>query len=369
MVADKQINGVNGILLTGPNGGQIFLPAAGNYIDSSLADEGSYGNYWSSSLSSGSNGNASSLRVSSSDWNMTDYARYAGLSVRAVYYEIILTLSKTSVSVGVGGTLPVSITSGSGNYTATSSNTSIATASVSGNTVEITGRSVGGKATITVIDTQTDQTATIDVTVNDLCPDGNHPHVIDLGLPSGTKWCCCNVGADKPEGYGSYYAWGETYEKSDYSEDSYRYYEDGGYVNFGLDIAGTDYDVAHVKMGAPWCLPSSTQQSELVDYCTSKWTMWNGVYGRLVTGPNGNTLFLPAAGYRDGTSLADAGLYSSYGYYWSSSLNTNISNDFKRYSRAYDLYFSSSNFRTYDYFGRSSHYRYRGVSIRPVRVN
>ena len=82
------------------------------------------------------------------------------------------------------------------------------------------------------------------------CPDSNHPHAIDLGLPSGTKWACCNVDAKIPEGYGGYYAWGETSEKSLYSWRTYTY--GTGYENctdIGKDIAGTNYDVAHVRMG------------------------------------------------------------------------------------------------------------------------
>ena len=94
------------------------------------------------------------------------------------------------------------------------------------------------------------------------CPDNRHPHLIDLGLPSGTKWACCNLGADKPEAYGGYYAWGEIEEKTFYNEVTYQYSTgedtdgDGwydknrSYKNLGSDIASTQYDVAHVKWGA-----------------------------------------------------------------------------------------------------------------------
>ena len=101
------------------------------------------------------------------------------------------------------------------------------------------------------------------------CPDGHHPHAIDLGLPSGTKWACCNVGASTPEGYGGYYAWGETSEKSYYYSSTYSYYNSNtGYVNIGSDIAGTSYDVAHVHMGGSWRMPTHDQQMELMDYCS-----------------------------------------------------------------------------------------------------
>ena len=162
-----------------------------------------------------------------------------------------------------------------------------------------------------------------------LCPDNHHPHAIDLGLPSGTKWCCMNVGASSPEQYGGYYAWGETSEKSVYNEVTYSYYNgqdtdgDGlidknfSVVNIGSDIAGTSYDVAHVRMGGSWRMPSSAQQVELMINCTRTFTQQNGVYGILVTGNNGGQLFLPAAGYRWDSDLYTAG---SNGIYWSSSL-------------------------------------------------
>lgn len=159
------------------------------------------------------------------------------------------------------------------------------------------------------------------------CPDDNHPHAIDLGLPSGTKWACCNIGASSPEGYGGYYAWGETSEKNWYTEANYLYYTgqdtdgDGriergfGVVDLGSDIAGTSYDVAHVQWGGSWVMPSYERQKELIDYCSGKWTTVNGVYGVLKTGPSGSQIFLPAAGYRCYDNLDDAG---SLGYYWSS---------------------------------------------------
>jgi len=190
----------------------------------------------------------------------------------------------------------------------------------------------------------------------EMCPDDNHPHMIDLGLPSGTKWACCNVGATTPEGYGGYYAWGETEEKSDYSWESYAYtiYDSDGNVygctNIGSDIAGTSYDVAHVKWGGSWHMPTLAQIQELVNNCT--WSWQNGVYGRLVTGPNGNSIFLPAAGYRYGTSLNIAG---SYGGYWSSTANED------GFYSAYYLGFNGGGNYWSDDYNRSV-----GQSVRPV---
>ncbi|MDE7118213.1 MAG: hypothetical protein K2O61_06185 [Bacteroidaceae bacterium] len=184
------------------------------------------------------------------------------------------------------------------------------------------------------------------------CPDNNHPHAIDLGLPSGTKWCCCNVGASAPEEYGGYYAWGETSEKSVYNWDTYAFCCDAtGFVNIGTDISGTQYDVAHVRMGAPWRMPTHEQQVELMENCTRQWTQQNGVNGILVTGTNGGQVFLPAGGFRWLDYLYNVG---SYGSYWSSSLGPNYD------SIAYGLDFSSG------YWGWSYYYRGSGLSVRPV---
>ncbi len=190
------------------------------------------------------------------------------------------------------------------------------------------------------------------------CPDANHPHMIDLGLPSGTKWACCNVGASTPEGYGNYYAWGETQPKSVYNWDTYQYgyYNyDGDYshlVNIGSDIAGTQYDAATANWGSPWRMPSWTQIKELLNNCTSVWTTQNGVNGRKFTGPNGGTIFLPHAGYRWNGGL---GYYG--GNYWSSTLLE------RGPEVAYYLYFDTGN-AEWDYYGGNREY---GRSVRPVR--
>lgn len=188
------------------------------------------------------------------------------------------------------------------------------------------------------------------------CPDANHPHMIDLGLPSGTKWACCNVGASAPEQYGGYYAWGEVNEKSYYDWSTYIHC-DGHYYdchNLGSDIAGTQYDVAHVKWGGSWVMPSHAQQVELLNYCTSTWTTENGVYGRRFTGSNGGSIFMPAAGYRWYGDLFIAG---SWGRSWSSTQGPSYS------LGAYYLYFLSG----YAYWGY--YYRYLGRSVRPVVRN
>lgn len=150
-----------------------------------------------------------------------------------------------------------------------------------------------------------------------LCPDENHPHAIDLGLPSGTKWACCNIGATTPEEYGGYYAWGETAEKKVYSWDTYLL-RDGLYSTIGPNIEGTQFDVAFVRWGGFWRMPSYDQISELVAWCRQnhQWKQQDGVTGMLMTGPNGGLLFLPAAGRKDDNGLVST---STRCYYRSSS--------------------------------------------------
>lgn len=155
--------------------------------------------------------------------------------------------------------------------------------------------------------------------------------MIDLGL--SVKWASHNVGASSPEGFGGYYAWGETEEKSYYSEKTYKYAvdsdgdgdiycDDDEYIYIGSNISGTQYDVAHVKWGGSWRMPTQDEIIELVENCSWKWTTYNGVEGQLVTGPNGNSIFLPAAGLRYFTSFYEVG---RYGYYWSATQDESFS--------------------------------------------
>ena len=194
-----------------------------------------------------------------------------------------------------------------------------------------------------------------DVPAYTSCPDEHHPHMIDLGLPSGTKWACCNVGASKPEDYGGYYAWGETEEKDSYSCYSYTLRLGGSYEtyrNVGSNIAGTEYDVANAKWGEAWVMPNYDQIKELFDNCSSEWVIQNGVGGRCFTGPNGYRIFFPAAGNYS-YELLHTGYY---GYYWSSSLSGG--------NNAYSLFICSSGEIDWRSPRRDS-----GLSVRPVRKN
>ena len=146
----------------------------------------------------------------------------------------------------------------------------------------------------------------------------NGHEYVDLGLPSGLKWATCNVGANKPEDYGDYFAWGELKPKQEYTNQTYEYYRSiNRQMVFLGEISGnTQYDTARVKWGGKWRIPTKAELQELCDKCTWIWMSQNGVEGYKVTGPNGNSIFLPAAGSRYGSSLSRAGCR---GYYWSSS--------------------------------------------------
>ena len=168
---------------------------------------------------------------------------------------------------------------------------------------------------------------------------------VDLGL--SVKWATCNVGASCPEDYGNYYAWGEIQTKSEYTkENSLTYGKDIGNIS-----GNSRYDVARAQWGSSWRLPTLAEIQELKDKCKWEWTTVGGHKGYRVTGPNGNSIFLPAAGYRYGTSVDDQG---SYGYYWSGTLGEG-----DKYG-AYCLYFY------YGIAGWGINSRYFGHSVRPV---
>ncbi len=132
---------------------------------------------------------------------------------------------------------------------------------------------------------------------------------VDLGL--SVKWATCNVGASLPSDYSNYYAWGEVLTKSEYRVDNSKTYG----KSYG-DIGGSSStDAARANWGGTWRLPTKSECDELVNKCSWIWTTMNGKNGYRVTGSNGNSIFLPAVGYRYGSSLSSVG---SYGYYWSS---------------------------------------------------
>lgn len=193
---------------------------------------------------------------------------------------------------------------------------------------------------------------------------------VDLGLPSGTLWATCNVGASTPEGYGGYYAWGEikgnlegknyfdwgTYQWCNGSWTTFTKYcttSDDGYVDNKTELDLSD-DVARQKWGENWRIPSKEQINELINECTSEIACPNGVYGRIITSKrNGNSIFLPAANsWRYGGTTS-----GNSGYYWSRTLGDGSS------TFAYSIFFyqdpSISNIISF---------REEGHCIRPVLV-
>ena len=159
---------------------------------------------------------------------------------------------------------------------------------------------------------------------NEFCPDGNHPHLIDLGLPSGTKWACCNVGASVPTDCGNYFAWGETAPKASYNWDNYKWCKKNGdnivitkyhYNVDGKSRLDPEDDAATANWGGNWKMPSYLQIQELLDNCTNEDTKVNGVSGRVFkSNINDKSVFFPATGYRYESSLY---LLGSVGEYWS----------------------------------------------------
>ena len=184
---------------------------------------------------------------------------------------------------------------------------------------------------------------------------------VDLGL--SVKWAECNLGASSPEEYGDYYAWGETEIKTTYNWSTYKFgtSSSGPFSKYNTSssygtvdnktVLDPEDDVANVKLGGNWRMPTDTEWTELRTKCKWTWTTRNGVNGRRVTGPSGNSIFLPTAGYRYDSNLYSVG---SYGLYWSSSLLTGLPD----YARSVD-------FDSGDVY-RSNYNRYLGLSVRPV---
>ena len=188
-----------------------------------------------------------------------------------------------------------------------------------------------------------------------------------MGL--SVKWANANLGAKAPEEFGNYYAWGETEVKENYFWNTYKWCN-GSYNTLTKYNTSSSYgavdnttvlvpedDVAHVKLGGSWRMPTDAEWTELRTQCTWTWTTQNGVNGSLVTSnKNGNSIFLPAAGYWLNTYLD---LVGSYSFYWSSSLGTGGP------FGARGAFFGSDGFGSYDVI-RADNERYYGQSVRPV---
>ena len=175
---------------------------------------------------------------------------------------------------------------------------------------------------------------------------------IDLGL--SVKWASYNVGATVPEGYGGYYAWGEVEEKHFYDWTTYKHCDGSQKTCHELlkEISGTEYDVAHVKWGGKWRMPTKDEAKELFTRCNYVWTKVNGVQGVKFVAKNGNSIFFPNSGYRKNKDLYDRGLY---GCYWTGTRTSHL-----KHGNAFNMAFIER------YKGWNENYRSGGRSIRPV---
>ncbi len=293
-----------------------------------------------------------------------DQGKSATCVITVAQWVTGISLDKTSITLNEGQeqTLiptvnPSSAADKSLNWT--SSNTFVVTVNAEGKVTAVS------KGTATIKAEAKDGSgkyATCSVTVRYLgpCPSG----AVDLGL--SVYWGTTNIGASKPEDYGDYYAWGETEPKENYSWSTYKFGTDslGPFSKYNTissfgsidkkTVLEPEDDVASVKLGGKWRMPTDAEWTELRTKCTWTWTTnynGTGVMGRIVTATNGNSLFLPAAGRRYDADLGGAG---SYGDYWSSSLRIGLP------ICAWDVYFDS------DEVYRSDNGRYKGHPVRPV---
>lgn len=180
---------------------------------------------------------------------------------------------------------------------------------------------------------------------------------VDLELPSGTKWATYNVGAASPIEFGDYYAWGETETKDEYIDinslthrKDVKWLRENGIIGEDGNLT-PEHDIATLVWGKPWRMPTDEEYEELLEYCTFEFTDYDGVNGYLVTGPNKQTIFFVAAGFKQG---AEAEYIGDYGDYWSSTVVPEL------IGASCSLGYSSKS------FGRRRYARFAGRTIRPV---
>lgn len=332
---------------------------------------------WSSSISSVASVSSSGVVTGKSKGTTTitvtandGYGASATCEVEVKQWVTSITLDKKSLGIEIGGDATLTVTSilpenaNDKSYTWSSDDNAIAsvdnqgrvTAKANGNTTISVTANDGSKvfAYCPVVIYNVETYNKIDI-----------PQAVDMGIVvsgKNIKWATFNIGAISPEESGFYYAWGEIEPKSYYDVATYKWWSDyntltkyntsssDGIVDNKMELDPED-DVAHVKLGGKWRIPTSEEWIALYTQCSWTETTQNGVYGRLVTAQNGNSIFLPAAGSRGGANLYDVGYL---GVYWSSSLITYTPKN------AWNAYFSP-----YGVDG-SYHPRDGGLPIRPV---
>lgn len=375
------LNGVHGRKYTSvSNGNSIFLPAAG-YMYPAIVYAGSKGCYWSSSLWAWGGRPDYSLMFlidsDQSDW--TNTWRTAGSSIRPVTDKGVrvpvegVSISQNTLTLTKGDNVSLNATVYPANATQkaiiwSSNNPAVAYVDYSGYVSAL----LSGVAIITATTYDGEKMASCQVTVlgNNYDGDANGHDWVDLGLPSGLKWATCNVGADSPEEYGDYFAWGETSTKTIYSYETYTWsYGNDDSVWLTKYCTSSDYgvvdniktlslsdDAARNNWGGGWRIPTMREFAELInsEYCSTEWTSVKGVYGlKVISKANGNSIFMPAADYKWDTRY---GFDSSIcGHYYSSTLGHAY------YPRdAYNLRFDES------IVSIAEEERMAGLTIRPV---
>ena len=377
-----EYKGVNGYKITGSNGNSIFFPMAGNYNGTEICNVGIGAIYWVRELDTDYNDLAYALDFSGGGFHdLYTFYRYIGCTIRPVYDISSLSTSVTTGSAtditdegvilrGIINNCDNSVTCGiiydTSSNLSSSKGTKKSTTSYGTFSVSLTGLSSNTTyyyRAYAIVDGEYKYGEVLSFkTLQGESPNVSTYEAIDLGL--SVKWASCNVGANSPEDCGGYYAWGETKEKNYYDWSTYKWCNGDCYTitkyttnsNFGavdnkttLDLSD---DVAHVNWGGSWRMPTSNEVKELYDNCTWNWTTQSGVYGYRVTGPSGNSIFLPAAGHcMDGDVLHR----DSYGIYWTSTLYK-ITCDC-----AYGLHFGTDNIVWNNYYDR-----FVGRTIRPV---
>lgn len=374
------INGVDGYKVTsnrpGYAGNYIFLPLPGWRDGDEIRGTNSQGRYWSASLYD-EYSNYACLLDMGEYYGILHEQRYIGYTVRPVCSsetwknQVSISLSDDNILLPVKGMQALVPTVKDGSDEAgyfqvfwSSSNPLVASVNETG---VVKAVSIG-QAVITAFCMGKTASSTVDVV------DKEHVYEsVDLGL--SVNWATCNIGAIAPEGYGDYYAWGETETKDSCIWSNYKYsdgpdkmtkYSTKAYYSFNGDPDGKTTlepadDVAHVKLGDGWRMPTREEFMELRDSCTWTWTTLNGVKGARVSGRKpgyeGNSIFLPAAGHNFMSGLKGA---EEFGWYWSSAL-------FMDYPPNACLF----DFR-YDHMNRwvqssiTDYYRSDGIPVRPV---
>lgn len=385
----KTQSGINGYLVSSKqNGNSIFLPAADCLADSYYNCAGSNGMYWTSSLETTYSVSAFHFCFYSDNRYFPESGpRYVGCTIRPVCKQkeasYSLSIDETSISVDSSSSSKSFNISSNDSWTISTADSWISVSEISGNgnkkitvTISANTSSSSREGKITINGTNSGS-KTILVTQEGKPESGNNGYgyengyeYVDLGLPSGLLWATCNVGATNPEDYGDYFAWGETETKITYDWSTYKYGNGSSDIltkynhnsSYGIvdnkTVLDLEDDVAHVKWGGSWRMPTKTEQDEIRDEnnCTWTWTTQNGVKGyQVMSKKNSNSIFLPAAGYyTNDFFIRNAG---TNGFYWSSTKETN-----NPYSAC------SLPFNSFEVLWSNIYLRCSGQSVRPICI-